>query len=189
MSGDQLKPGDWFYRGRYLLRSCLGQGAFGVVWRALDLRTEQEVALKVLLHEHNQRSSVAHFAREFRIGLWLDHPLLPQMHHFDFEQESQRYFFAMELVQGQELNQLDLSRHQSLKVFIELLDALAYAHARGVIHRDLKPENVLIEPQSLTIKLLDFGVVRVVDAGLRELLGESEEGSGPRHRQCPLDEP
>jgi tetratricopeptide (TPR) repeat protein len=155
--------------GRYLLGAELARGGMGIVYRATDTVLEREVALKVLQHQYAPDSGmVRRFAVEACIAGRLQHPGIPPVHDLGTLADG-RPFLAMKLIQGATLDQLlaDQARSANARgrfvaAFEQVCQALAYAHAHGVIHRDLKPSNVMVGA---------FGEVQVMDWGLAKVLG------------------
>jgi len=153
--------------GRYRLLEQLGAGAFGVVWRAHDERLERDVAVKAIGREH---VSSGRPAREARAAARLAHPAIVRLYEADDDGETT--YLVSELVPGATLAQLlaagALSDHDVAEIGLALCQALAHAHAQGVVHRDVKPSNVLV-PETrhgsggVACKLTDFGVARVVE--------------------------
>jgi tetratricopeptide (TPR) repeat protein len=152
----------------YEVLDQLGQGGMGAVWRGRDRRLRRDVALKVMKaalagHPHLERR----FLEEAQVASQLAHPAIPPVHELGTLPDGRPYI-AMKLVQGRTLAELlearsgpadDLPR--LLGAFEQVCQALAYAHARGVIHRDLKPSNVMVGA---------FGEVQVMDWGLAKVL-------------------
>lgn len=156
----------------YEILSRLGSGSFGVVWRARDLALEREVALKVL-HPRVARDgdTVAAFRREARLAAQLAHPAIIPI--YDWDGRSGLSWYTMELAEGGSVAQLVARRGarpvaQIAGVVELVLDALAAAHASGVVHRDLKPENILIDRYQRW-RLTDFGIANV----------QGEDAAGP----------
>lgn len=158
--------------GAYQLTDRLGAGGMGVVYRG-SAPGGTEVAVKVIREAvTSEEETQRRFLREARAAARLDHPNIAQL--WDFGRAEGLNFLVMELVPGQQLSSWRKSPppgEHLLPVCFQILDALAYAHARGVIHRDLKPENIMIfgaEGELPRIKLMDFGVAHlrhdVVDA-------------------------
>lgn len=113
--------------------------------------------------ERQQKERLERFKREARAAGSLSHPNIVVI--YDFGEENGRYYIAMEYLEGQTLrNRLDaggaLPQEEACKILCEVLDALAYAHERGIIHRDIKPENIQLLPDG-RIKLTDFGIARL----------------------------
>jgi serine/threonine-protein kinase len=164
--------------GRYELLEEIGRGGMGCVLRGHDPDLGRDLAVKVLLDEHqNNPVLVRHFVNEAQIGGQLQHPGLVPVHELG-QLPDGRPFFAMKLVCGRTLAALLAERpdpgHERphfLRVFLQVCQAVAYAHSRGVIHRDLKPSNVMVGA---------FGEVQVVDWGLAKVLAESRAESQER---------
>jgi eukaryotic-like serine/threonine-protein kinase len=148
--------------GRYRLGRRLGSGGFGTVFAARDERLDRAVAVKVM---PIQGPVPARAQREALAAARLDHPGVVAV--FDAGTEAGERFLVSELVRGRTLAALEhegaLSDRDVLRVGLSLADALAHAHARGVIHRDVKPQNVIVpdEPGRAAAKLLDFGVAHL----------------------------
>ncbi|MEA2391101.1 MAG: eukaryotic-like serine/threonine-protein kinase [Solirubrobacteraceae bacterium] len=153
--------------GRYRLRSRLGAGAFGTVWLAHDERLAREVAVKEIPLAGSKTGEPARAAREAVAAARLSHPGIVMLYEAGADDE--RAYIVSELVRGATLEQLmrngELSDRDVLRIGVVLCDALAHAHAHGVIHRDVKPSNVIVpdEPDrgAGVAKLTDFGVARV----------------------------
>ncbi|NQW62775.1 MAG: protein kinase [Deltaproteobacteria bacterium] len=165
--------------GAYELTERLGAGGMGVVYRG-SAPGGTEVAVKVIREAvTSEEETQRRFLREARAAARLDHPNIAQL--WDFGRADGLNFLVMELVPGQQLSSWRKSPppgEHLLPVCFQILDALAYAHARGVIHRDLKPENILIfgaEGEVPSIKLMDFGVAHLRHGALAS---EAEEEAG-----------
>jgi serine/threonine-protein kinase len=148
--------------GRYEIRSLLGAGGMGQVWRAHDARLERDVALKVLPAEAlGDDTARARLVREARLASKLNHPHICTIYDVG-EAEGQTYI-AMELVEGQPLSARvadgPLPIEQILRYGQQMADALAHAHGRGVVHRDFKSANVVVTPDG-QVKVLDFGLAK-----------------------------
>ena len=151
--------------GAYELTERLGAGGMGVVYRA-SAPGGGEVAVKVIREEvTSEEETQRRFLREARAAARLDHPNIAQL--WDFGRADGLSYLVMELVPGVQLSawrKAPPPGQHILPVCFQILDALAYAHARGVVHRDLKPENILIfgEPGEVPrVKLMDFGVAHL----------------------------
>jgi WD40 repeat protein/predicted Ser/Thr protein kinase len=157
-------PPDGFGGFRILRR--LASGGMGVVYEAEQAHPRRRVALKVL-HAGTSAEGRRRFDREAEILARLHHPWIAQVHVFGTTPtpEGDSPFLAMELVDGTPLNAFarDLDRRGRLELLARVCDAVAHAHAKGVIHRDLKPSNILVTPAGEP-KVLDFGVARLLDA-------------------------
>lgn len=148
--------------GPYEIRSTLGAGGMGMVYRAHDHRLGRDIALKVLPEDvANNVESLARFTREARAVAALNHPNIVTIHSTE-EIEGLR-FITMELIEGRTVGELISSAGVSLAQFfnvsIAIADALAAAHQKRITHRDLKPGNVMIT-ESGVVKVLDFGLAR-----------------------------
>jgi len=138
----------------------IGAGGMGVVYRAHDEQLDRDVAIKVLPAESfRDPASRARLLREARIASKLNHPHICTIHEVG-ESEGQA-FIAMELVEGRSLSAIleggALPVDRVLRYGVQLADALAHAHERGVVHRDLKSANVVVTPEGRA-KVLDFGL-------------------------------
>lgn len=147
----------------YRLVSLLGRGGMGAVYRAIQVRLERPVAIKLLPAEMaTDRGFVARFEREARTLARLHHPGIVGIHDFG-QTETGHYYFIMEYVEGNNLRELlragRLDVPEVLAVVEQLCDALQAAHHEGIVHRDIKPENVLINREGF-VKLADFGLSR-----------------------------
>jgi tRNA A-37 threonylcarbamoyl transferase component Bud32 len=147
--------------GRYRLTGLLGEGGMGVVYRATDLISGREVALKTLRGAQLNALSLAMFKAEFTTLAKLRHPNIAAVYDFERGHASAECFFTMELVFGDNalVATQDSGVEQILQLLLQALRALSYVHARGVIHLDLKPANILVT-QGGEVRLLDFGIAR-----------------------------
>lgn len=150
---------------RYLLHERLGRGGMGAVYRATDTVLQRDVAIKVLGVSGNQSSAMERLQREARVLARLEHPGIVAVHDAGVLDDG-RPWYAMRLVRGTPWAACAHTdgRGALLRRFLQVCDAVAAAHARGVVHRDLSPANVLIG---------EFGDVLVVDWGIAKVLGES----------------
>ena len=159
--GAAPQPGRVF--DRYRLLEKLGEGGMGVVWRAEDTRLGRQVALKFLppeaAHDSTRRQR---FEQEARAAAALSHPTIATVHELA-ESEGQT-FIVFEYVPGKTLRSSvapgGVPPTELLDIAADIADALAAAHAAGVVHRDLKPENVMRAPSG-RCKVLDFGLARI----------------------------
>lgn len=154
--------------GRYRIEARLGEGAMAEVFRALDPDIGRALAIKVLKPDYARDAELAQrFLREARAAGALSHAHIATI--YDVGQAQGVAYIAMELVEGQPLDALlqaqgRIPYERVLVLARQLADALHYAHRAGVVHRDIKPSNILVSPDGLTAKLLDFGVARVGEA-------------------------
>ncbi len=149
----------------YVLQDEIGHGGMGMVYKALQISTKRIVALKVVLAGSFASPSVRHrFKREVELAARLQHPNIIRVLESG-RVERQRYY-AMDYVDGVPLDN-HLTRGQSdrtetLKIFMQICDAVDYAHLHGVVHRDLKPANILVDEEG-TPHILDFGLAKAMD--------------------------
>jgi eukaryotic-like serine/threonine-protein kinase len=151
---------------RYRLVRRVGTGGMGAVYEADDVTLERRVALKVLEMPDPGGTLARHLSREARVLASLEHPGIVPVHDAGTLPDG-RVYYAMKLVEGLRLDE-HLRRVPSLagklRLFLRALEAVAFAHAKGVLHRDLKPSNVMVGP---------FGEVLVMDWGLATRLSET----------------
>ncbi len=151
--------------GQYELVDVLGQGGMSVVFKGRHKLTEQEVALKILPPELAAHSQVkSRFLDEAKALAALDHQNI--VHLYNFGQENGSFVLAMQLVQGRTWERMILESQRldwptSVRISIDVLRALEYAHSRGVIHRDMKPSNVLVRAQDGSATVMDFGIAKM----------------------------
>jgi len=154
--------------GRYRLLGQLGRGAMGIVWRGRDELLDRDVAVKQIVlaplaTQTEAEASYERTLREARTAARLSHPGVVTV--FDVVEEDGSPWIVMELVQARPLDQViaedgPLPPAHAARLGLNLLDALAAAHAAGVLHRDVKPSNVLIRPDGKAI-LTDFGIATI----------------------------
>jgi eukaryotic-like serine/threonine-protein kinase len=157
--------------GQYEILERLGAGGMGEVWRARDPRLDRDVALKVLPAElAGDAERLARLEREAKALAALNHPHIVTIYSVD-EADGVR-FLTMEFVEGETLDRLvpsgGLALERFLSLAIPLADALAAAHARGVLHRDLKPANAMVTPEG-RVKVLDFGLAKLASVPVGDL--------------------
>jgi serine/threonine protein kinase/Tfp pilus assembly protein PilF len=162
-----LQPGD--HVGPYELIRLLGAGGMAEVWLAkrADGAFKRDVALKLPSLTWVRRDLEQRFARERDILAGLEHPHIARLYDAGFDPAGLPYL-SMEYVQGELLTDwCDAQRlglRERLRLFLQVLEAVQYAHDRHVIHRDLKPSNILVT-KSGEARLLDFGVATLLDNG------------------------
>jgi serine/threonine protein kinase len=149
---------------RYSLDRQIGEGGMGAVYVAFDEKTKRRVAVKVLIALEDEKLA-ARFEQEARATMELAHPNVVRVTDFRAPQD-QPPFLVMELLEGESLRdrmkrEKRLPIEDAVRIAIELCEALAHAHAAGVIHRDVKPPNVFLVKPSGRVKLLDFGIAKV----------------------------
>jgi Tol biopolymer transport system component len=155
-----LEPGRRL--GRYEIRSRLGAGGMGEVYRALDTRLQREVAVKVVAPRRKQRpGALERVEQEARAASALNHPNIITV--FDIGEDASSPYIVMELIEGESLRralEAPLSLSSLLDLAEQMASGLAAAHERGIVHRDLKPENILLTREG-TLKILDFGLAQL----------------------------
>lgn len=164
---------DSLLAGKYRLEEKLGQGHLGIVYRASSTADEsRRYAIKVLIEEFSSdERALQRFKREAKAAGALDHPNIVKMIEFDCT-ENGSYFIVMELVEGKTLRRVirrsgPLPYEKAIPIFIQVLDGLEHFHERGLVHRDIKPSNIILAnfgTASETVKIVDFGLVRHIDA-------------------------
>jgi serine/threonine protein kinase len=166
---------------RYKIHRTVARGGMGVVLEAEDLSTRRRVAMKVLM-EIRSAQDVARFVEEAQITAQLEHPNIMPVHDLNVNELDQP-FYTMKLVHGESLQEvLDGLRAQKratveryplpelLAIFHRIVDAIAFAHSKGVVHRDLKPDNIMLG---------DFGETLVMDWGLAKPVRGAASSTAP----------
>jgi serine/threonine protein kinase len=168
------------HRDRYQIQRLHARGGIGQVWLARDGGLGREIALKELRPDRREGSAyVARFIREAQITGQLEHPsIVPVYELVRRDQQAGGPFYVMRFIKGRTLKQASTAFHEDrpggarglafralIQPMVDVCNAIAYAHSRGVIHRDLKGSNVVVG---------DFGEVTVVDWGLARLVGQDE---------------
>jgi serine/threonine protein kinase len=177
--------------GRFEVHERLGTGGMGEVYGAWDPQAEREVAIKVLRSDRSTDAAARRrMQREARALVRLDHPNVVRIH--EVGESDDRVYLAMELLRGETMAQC-LEREQRLSVArtFEMISGvcagLQHAHDVGIIHRDLKPGNVLLleEGAGATVKVLDFGLAKIVASGTLDLSTASGTVMGTLHYMSP----
>jgi eukaryotic-like serine/threonine-protein kinase len=180
MGVDRLLPSGHILAGRYRIERHIGAGAMGNVYAARQLAGDRAVAVKVIREAHTADSKmVARFRREGRLMLEARHPNIAEI--LELAEAEGHWFLAMELLEGMNLadaiaQKQNFDPPEIMPVLRAVLDALEAAHAREVVHRDLKPENIFLAGRfgdEVRVKVLDFGVAKVVGQSAEEQLTRS----------------
>jgi len=188
---------DPLWDGRIRIKGEVGRGAMGFILRGRDTRLRRELALKVApaSREELPKQQLARFIEEAQVTAQLEHPNVVPVHDFGVDPDGRAYF-SMKLIRGQSLEEIlekrgrgdaktlsEFGLRRLLDVFMQVCQALEYAHAKGVIHRDLKPANIMVG---------DFSEVLVMDWGVAKLKGRpdrpvpSQNPSQPDSEQSPM---
>lgn len=158
----RLEPGQIFSHYRIIER--LGQGGQATAYKAEDLRLHRPVVIKTLLPELAATETARlRFEREARLASALDHPNICAV--YDLGEVDGLCFIVMQFIEGQTLKSVIAGRPldllAALSIAIQIADALALAHGRGIVHRDIKPTNVIVNAQGQS-KVLDFGLAKML---------------------------
>ena len=150
--------------GPYEIRSALGAGGMGEVYRARDSKLNRDVAIKVLPDLFaSDPERLTRFRREAQMLAALNHPNIAHIH--GFEDSNGIHALVMELVEGptlaERIVQGPIPLAEALPIAKQIAEAIAAAHDQGIIHRDLKPANVKVREDG-TVKVLDFGLAKLV---------------------------
>jgi serine/threonine protein kinase len=152
---------------RYEIKTLLGQGGMGMVYRAFDRQLGETVALKTLRPELvvSDSTTLERFKQEIRLARRITHRNVVRTH--DLGEVDGMYFITMEYVAGTNLKDLIKQRGKlpigvTLTIGKQLCRALEVAHEQNVIHRDVKPHNIAVEPSGF-IKVMDFGIARLME--------------------------
>jgi serine/threonine-protein kinase len=169
--------------GRYRIREMIGQGGFGAVYKATNIATDQDMAIKLLAVslDSDDADMVQRFFAEAQVTASLKHPNTIRV--FDFGQtEGGALYIAMELLSGKSLNDLMklrgtdgkvLTEDETINIGVQVLRSLAEAHLANLVHRDLKPHNIFLHEVEG-----DDPVVKVLDFGIAKRLGSNMTGTG-----------
>src|SRR5437667_6410462 len=155
----------------YRITDKIGAGGQGTVYKATDIKLGRSVVIKVLPPELTAKeANLKRFEREARLASALDHPNICTI--FDLNEIGGVNFIVMQYVEGKNVRQLvsgrPLDLRSALSITIQVADALAEGHSRGIVHRDVKAGNVMVTPAGQA-KILDFGLAKLLDG----------EGAGP----------
>jgi serine/threonine protein kinase len=147
---------------RYEIVEELGRGGMGEVYRAKDRKLGRDVAIKVLPKEFAlDNDRIARFRREAKLLASLNHSNIAAL--YELEESGETHFLVLELIEGEtladRLKQGPIQVEESLKLALQIAEALEAAHEKGVIHRDLKPANIKITTDG-NVKVLDFGLAK-----------------------------
>jgi serine/threonine protein kinase len=160
--------------GKYTIQSILGKGAMGVVYKGFDPIIERTVAIKTIRKDafsaEEMEPLLARFKREAQAAGRLTHPGIVTV--YEYGEDDGNAFIAMEYVPGRELQDF-LNKNErfpfntGIDIVAQLLDALTYSHAQGVVHRDIKPSNIIVLGNG-QIKVMDFGIAKIESSTLTQ---------------------
>ena len=150
----------------YRVVEKIGEGGQGTVYKVIDTTLDRPAVIKVLPPDlTDSASNLARFEREAKLASSLDHPNICTI--FGLHRVGDIHFIAMQYVEGRNVRQLvggqPLDLRQALSIAIQVTDALAAAHGRGIAHRDIKARNVMVT-RSGTVKVLDFGLAKLIES-------------------------
>lgn len=161
--------------GRYRILGELGRGAMGVVYRAEDPVLERPLAIKTIFipaDDKERKEYEARFTQEARAAGKLSHPGIVTI--YDVGHEGEMVYMTMELLEGTDLAaraaSQRLSVREALQIALQIAEALAFAHERGVVHRDIKPPNIMLLAGG-RVKIMDFGIARMRSSDLKTQTG------------------
>jgi serine/threonine protein kinase/Flp pilus assembly protein TadD len=162
---EELTTGSTF-AGRYQIVEELGKGGMGKVYKAIDKKLKEEIALKLIKPEiAKDKKTVERFSNELKIARKIVHKNIARM--YDLNEEKGAHYITMEYVRGEDLKRLirkigQLGAGQAIPIAKQICEGLAEAHRLGVIHRDLKPQNVMVDEDG-NARIMDFGIARSLE--------------------------
>jgi len=150
------------FAGRYEIIEELGKGGMGKVYRVLDKKINEELALKLIKPEIADIKTIERFGNELKMARKISHKNVCRMYHLS--EESGTHYITMEYVSGETLKNMirmtkQLSIGSAVNIAKQVSEGLAEAHRLGVIHRDLKPQNIMIDREGIA-RIMDFGIAR-----------------------------
>lgn len=163
---DELTTGSTF-AARYQIIDELGKGGMGKVYRVLDTKLNEEVALKLLKPEiSSDKKTVERFRNELKLSRRIIHKNIARM--FDLNEENGIHYITLEYVRGEDLKRLirkigQLGAEQAVPIARQICEGLGEAHRLGIVHRDLKPQNVMVDEDG-NARIMDFGIARSLEA-------------------------
>ena len=157
-----------YLEDRFRVEDLVGEGGMSTVYRAVEVYSGLDVAVKVLRKDAADPSYRERFLREAQSQATLSHPNVAKIFHFGRDLDHGVLYIAMEYVSGDHLGTLldvgQIPLNLALDVTYQICNGLTEAHNHGIVHRDLKPANIMLRPkrQTTTVKLLDFGFARTL---------------------------
>jgi serine/threonine-protein kinase len=183
---DQAKGPPQLQNDRYKLSEQVGSGTIADVWRATDTQAHDEVAIKIMRAEELDLEDVQRMAQEVEILKKLHHPCIVRLFGTGTTLAGKPYVI-MEWVDGIDLRarlkgDLQITHEDAADIINQLCSALADGYEHGVVHRDLKPENVLLcAPEHLAVKVVDFGMAKLLEPQAPELTFDSKVFGTPQY--------
>ncbi|HEY9790554.1 MAG TPA: protein kinase [Candidatus Obscuribacterales bacterium] len=177
--GGELPPGT-ILDEQFEIQSLIGRGGMAVVYQAKDLRMDRLVAIKMLTSRlQGDDGALKRFQREAVAVATLSHPNIVSV--FGLGKFNDQPYVIMELLEGTTLADLirdnaNLGVEYKIGLFLQILDALSYAHSKGVIHRDLKPRNIMLVNSNATVKLVDFGIAKILSQAGKQVQTLTQTG-------------
>jgi len=162
---EELTTGSTFAE-RYQIIEELGKGGMGKVYRVLDKKLKEEIALKLIKPEiASDKKTVERFSNELKIARKIGHKNVARM--FDLNEEQGTHYITMEYVRGEDLKKLirkigQLSAGQAIPIAKQICEGLGEAQRLGVVHRDLKPQNIMVDEEG-NARIMDFGIARSLE--------------------------
>jgi tetratricopeptide (TPR) repeat protein len=153
------------FANRYEIIEELGKGGMGKVYRVLDRKINEELALKLIRPEIADKKTIERFGNELKMARKISHKNVCRMYHLS--EESGTHYIIMEYMQGESLKNMikmtkQLSVGSAVNIAKQVCEGLLEAHRLGVVHRDLKPHNIMIDREG-TVRIMDFGIARSLE--------------------------
>ncbi len=177
---------------RYLVEKLVGRGGMGALYAGTHTEIGRKVAIKLMHKDVCLSEDVfLRFKQEAKLAGALSHHNICSVYDFGRLPDCTPYLI-MDLLQGKTLSDIvrrekRMPHEQAVKIFIQICDALTYAHANGIVHRDLKPSNIMVEDGTKMIKVLDFGIAKSLEADGPQLTAANELLGSPYYmspEQC-----
>jgi serine/threonine protein kinase len=170
------------FKGKYEFLGVIGSGGMGVVYKAKQTMLDKLVAIKMLNATGFSVQDLRRFQQEARAARDLIHPNLIMIRDFGITDDGQPYM-VFDFIEGSTLSEIIKKRGQleiefAVDIFIQVAKGLSHAHQRGVLHRDIKPSNIIISEGNREVKIVDFGIAKVIDETTTQQLTQTGEVFG-----------